>query len=229
MLLFDRPTARKLIVEILEEHPEGMTSDELRKEVKARFLEQGGNWTDELDRPAGAASYLLWVNIVAWALVNLGKEGRFTPDLPRNFYKLDDCAAVNETVGNAEDECVEEAIEDLNRPIGETYLGIHDAMVVGEGLQVVYAYAYPGMEDRLKIGSSITDPVKRIMEQLGTSSPAWPKVKVLFKCDHARRLEGLLHRWLDELGRRVDAPGREWFRVSVDELRQIVERVKAPL
>lgn len=229
MLLFDRPTAKKLIVEILQEHPEGMTSDELRKEVKARFLKQGGNWTDELDRAAGSASYLLWVNIVAWALVNLGKEGRFTPGLPRNFYKLNDCAAVNEIVDNAEDECVEEALEDLTKPLGETYLGIHDAMVVGEGPQVVYAYAYPGMEDRLKIGSSITDPVKRIMEQLGTSSPAWPKVKVLFKCDHARRLEGLLHRWLDELGRRVDAPGREWFRVSVDELRQIVERVKAPL
>jgi T5orf172 domain-containing protein len=229
MLLFDRPTVKKLIVEILQEHPEGMTSDELRKEVKARFLKQGGNWTDDLDRPAGSASYLLWVNIVAWALVGLGKEGRFIPDLPRHFYKLQDYSSVGEPLTNAEnDEDLEEVQRELSSPL-EGYLGIHEAIVVGEGPQVVYAYAYPGLEDRLKVGSTNGDPAKRIMQQLGTSSPAWPKVKVLFRCEHAQRLESLLHGWLDELRRRIDAPGHEWFRVSAQELIEMVERVKAPL
>lgn len=229
MLLFDRPTVKKLIVEILQEHPEGMTSDELRKEVKARFLKQGGNWTDDLDRPAGSASYLLWVNIVAWALVALGKEGRFILDLPRHFYKLDDYASVGRSIEDPQiSEDLEEAQQEISSPF-ETYLGIHEAIVVGEGPQVVYAYAYPGLEDRLKVGATNGDPAKRIMQQLGTSSPAWPKVKVLFRCDHAQRLESLLHRWLDELRRRIDAPGHEWFRVTVQELIEMVERVKAPL
>ena len=86
MLLFDRPTVKKLIVEILQEHPEGMTSDELRKEVKARFLQQGGNWTDDLDCPAGGT--YRWVNTVAFGLSELQQEGCFAPDLPRKFYRL---------------------------------------------------------------------------------------------------------------------------------------------
>ncbi|MGZ9020982.1 MAG: GIY-YIG nuclease family protein [Rhodoplanes sp.] len=93
----------------------------------------------------------------------------------------------------------------------------------------MYVYAYPGLEDRLKVGSTNGDPAKHIMQQLGTSSPAWPKVKVLFRCERAQRLESLLHDWLDELGRRIDAPGHEWFRVTVQELIEMVGRVKAPL
>lgn len=230
--MFDEATVRRLVAAILTEHPEGLTSAALREAVKTRYLAEGGTWTADLDARAGAARQQRWVNVVAWVLARWRASGRFEVDQPVGFYRMRaapteaDRLQVEGGVAATAPEIDAIASELLLSPAD--LLAADQARVVGDGREAVYAYQYPGLEDRLKIGAASRDPVERIMQQLGTASPAWPRLCLLIRCDNARRLESLIHRWLDELGRRIDAQGREWFRVTVSELEALHGRIRAP-
>lgn len=172
-----------LILESLAENPDGMTTEELREAVKELFLRRGGVWPGELDERLKSGTPR-WVNLVAWGLARLRQEGRFSADLPKGFYRLNDGASPQAATDDPSEGDVEEASEELAIAPYEV-LGMAGATVIGDGPETVYAYTYPGLEDRLKIGFATQDPGWRIMKQLGTSSPAWPRVKIIIRCDNA--------------------------------------------
>ena len=60
---------------------------------------------------------------------------------------------------------------------------------LGAGKKSVYAYGYGCAPDRLKIGKTDNDAVKRIAEQIKTSTPDKPRLMLEYKTDHPGTLE----------------------------------------
>ena len=102
---------------------------------------------------------------------------------------------------------------------------------IGDGNSSVYAYYYPKYRKNgeadfpIKIGRSIDYP-DRIKAQT-TGMPEKPEVSVVWRTDQPEAAERLLHGLLKFRGKhKLDAPGREWFRTSPDEIRQIIECIQ---
>jgi len=91
----------------------------------------------------------------------------------------------------------------------------------GEGLQSVYVYGYVFAPDRLKIGKSEGDPVKRIASQITTATPGKPTVYLIFHTDDCHNLEKALHRVLNFRKQKVAGGGDEWFHTNCEELIEI--------
>lgn len=95
----------------------------------------------------------------------------------------------------------------------------------GEGGQAVYAYGYDGAPDRLKIGSAMDDPVARVAAQISTGTPDRPVLHLVIRTHDCRALERAMHAILRLRGRRVEGGGAEWFRVSLEEVLDLHERI----
>ena len=102
---------------------------------------------------------------------------------------------------------------------------------IGDGNSSVYAYYYPKYRENgeadfpIKIGRSIDYP-DRIKAQT-TGMPEKPEVSIVWRTDRPEAAERLLHELLKFRGKhKLDAPGREWFRTSPDEIRQIIECIQ---
>ena len=104
---------------------------------------------------------------------------------------------------------------------------------IGDGSSYVYAYYYPeyrkkrGGSFKIKVGRSV-DYRGRIADQSrATGMPEEIEVAVLWRTDKPEAAEKLLHDHLKFRGKHVpDAPGREWFLTSPDEIRQIIECIQ---
>jgi hypothetical protein len=103
-----------------------------------------------------------------------------------------------------------------------------DVIRVGEGTGVVYAYGYRCIPDRLKVGSTDSDPVQRIAAQISTSTPDKPVLLLEIKTDRCRSLERAIHAVLESRGQKIEGGGTEWFKTHRDELTAIYQFV-APL
>ena len=107
---------------------------------------------------------------------------------------------------------------------------------IGEGSSYVYAYYYPayrmlaeknGETDfQIKVGRS-TDYQERVGTQSRTTGmPEEPEVAVVWRTDRPEAAEKVLHGHLEFRGKRLpDAPGKEWFLTSPDEIKQIIESI----
>jgi hypothetical protein len=97
---------------------------------------------------------------------------------------------------------------------------------VGKGTGAVYAYRYPDVPGLLKIGShQYSNGVKaRVGEQLTAASPGWPEISLVIYTDEPQRLESQIHRELS--ASKVDGPGREWFRTTVERVLQIHQQAR---
>ncbi len=91
----------------------------------------------------------------------------------------------------------------------------------GSGSQFVYAYGYRCAPDRLKIGRSEGDVIKRIASQIATGTPDKPALFLTIKTDHCRSLERAIHSVLEVHGRKVSGGGDEWYRTTCQEVMQI--------
>ena len=104
---------------------------------------------------------------------------------------------------------------------------------IGDGRRYVYAYYYPGyrksgeVEFPIKIGRSIKYRERIETQSRATGMPEEPEVAVVWRTDNPEEAEKLLHGLLKLRGKHLpDAPGREWFRTSPDEIRQIIESIQ---
>ncbi len=102
---------------------------------------------------------------------------------------------------------------------------------IGNGSKYVYAYYYPRYREKgeadflIKIGRA-NDYPERIKAQT-TEIPEEAEVSVVWRTDQPEAAEKLLHGLLTFRGKHVlDAPGREWFRTSPHEIRQIIECIQ---
>ncbi len=96
-----------------------------------------------------------------------------------------------------------------------------DVIEVGSGEKAVYAYGYRCAPDRLKIGRSDVDVVRRVAQQIATGTPDKPSLFLVVRTDNARALEMLLHGTLQLRGRKILGGGDEWYVTSRQELIQI--------
>lgn len=105
---------------------------------------------------------------------------------------------------------------------------------MGEGKESVYVYYFPAYRDQaaylnretwpMKVGMTVSELKPRIRDQVGTAMPERPIVGLIYRTPAASNAEKLLHSTLEARGRRlVDAPGKEWFMTSLNEVREILE------
>jgi T5orf172 domain len=104
-----------------------------------------------------------------------------------------------------------------------------DALKIGSGGRVVYAYGYECAPDRLKIGLTEGDTVQRIAAQIGTSTPDKPVLKLEIRTHDCSSLERAIHAILKYRGRKIEGGGAEWFKVTREEIVEIYEAVSAQL
>lgn len=95
---------------------------------------------------------------------------------------------------------------------------VSDVVRLGDGSKIVYAYGYPCVPDRLKIGMTNGDTVQRIAAQIGTSTPDRPMLLLEIRTHDCNALERAIHVTLEYHGRRVVGGGKEWFRASRAEV-----------
>ena len=89
--------------------------------------------------------------------------------------------------------------------------------------QYVYVLSNPSMPGLLKVGYSKNNPHKRVKQlDRSTSIPTGFKVEWSYPCYNAIQLEGEVHKVLDSY--RVNR-GREFFRISLQEVKETVERL----
>lgn len=107
---------------------------------------------------------------------------------------------------------------------------------IGEGSSYVYAYYYPAYRMLAEKNGETDFPVKvgrstDYQERIGTQSratgmPEEPEVAVVWRTDKPEAAERMLHGHLEFRGKRLpDAPGKEWFLTSSDEIRKIIESI----
>ena len=108
--------------------------------------------------------------------------------------------------------------------------------ILGTGSKAVYVYYYDvycelarinGEESwPCKIGRTDCDPIQRIISQAGTCYPELPHVALIIYCDDSNALETTFHNIMKFKGRwMADAPGKEWFMTSPDEIKAIYTSV----
>lgn len=125
-----------------------------------------------------------------------------------------------------------EAVEEIVA-IKDTEEGTYSAdKKIGEGKNAVYVYYYDCYKElslllekdvwQCKIGRTDVDPIGRVFSQAGTCYPELPHLALVIYCDDSSTLERALHniliirkRWIS------NAPGKEWFMTSPEEIESI--------
>ena len=91
------------------------------------------------------------------------------------------------------------------------------------GKQFVYVLSNPSMPELLKIGYTAKAIDKRISQLNSSTSVAEGfHCEWMFPCYNAVQLEGEVHKYLDSF--RVNR-GREFFRITLEEARDVIERL----
>ena len=103
---------------------------------------------------------------------------------------------------------------------------------IGVGENSVYIYYYDAYKKlaeaqgknvwECKIGRTDVDSISRVIGQAGTCYPELPHIAIVFYCDDSHLLEKALHSVLKMKKRWIaDAPGKEWFITSPEEVEKI--------
>ena len=92
-----------------------------------------------------------------------------------------------------------------------------------EGDEWVYILTNPVMEGMVKIGYTKLDPFERAAQvSRGTGVPLGYEVEWAYKCYKGERIEKEVHKYFKK--QRV-SPTREFFRVTLEEAKQIIEQI----
>ena len=125
-----------------------------------------------------------------------------------------------------------ESVDDENANSEEPDL--EPERTIGSGKDSVYLYYYPAYQ-RLaelegeevwpcKIGKTTRNAISRITSQTRTALPEYPKVGLVIKTDKLKLMETTIQNILKLQGKqKQDAPGREWFITSPNEVEQVYE------
>lgn len=108
--------------------------------------------------------------------------------------------------------------------------------ILGAGPNAVYVYYYDVYFELAKIngesswpckiGRTDHNPIQRIIGQAGTCYPELPHIALIIYCDDSNVLEAVFHNIMKVKGLwMADAPGKEWFITSPDEIKAIYASV----
>jgi hypothetical protein len=101
-----------------------------------------------------------------------------------------------------------------------------DVLRLGEGQSIVYAYGYRCAPDRLKIGLTTGDTIQRIVAQISTSTPDKPILLLEIRTHDCSSLERAIHAILEYRGAKITGGGKEWFKVSRDQVITIYQSIE---
>jgi hypothetical protein len=131
------------------------------------------------------------------------------------YLHLSDTAAGPEEISESQAlDAVEEAVD------------TSDVVRLGVGQSIVYAYGYRCAPDRLKVGLTEGDTVARIMAQINTSTPDKPVLVLEIRTHDCNSLERAIHSILAYRGSKIVGAGKEWFKVSRDEVITIYHSIE---
>ena len=110
--------------------------------------------------------------------------------------------------------------------------------VLGSGGGAVYVYYFDiykklaNLEEEVswpcKVGMTDRDAISRVISQAGTAYPELPHIALVLKTDTPRELETALHAALKFKKRHMtDAPGKEWFQTTPEEVESLYEGLAA--
>lgn len=92
-----------------------------------------------------------------------------------------------------------------------------------DGDEWVYILTNPAIEGMVKIGYTTTDPHTRALQiSRGTGVPLGYEVAWAYKCYKGEKIEKEVHKYFKK--QRV-SPTREFFRVTLEEAKQIIEKI----
>ncbi|MEU5759852.1 GIY-YIG nuclease family protein [Nocardia sp. NPDC047648] len=123
--------------------------------------------------------------------------------------------------------------DDLAEEIEETFLDeLPYEAVLGTGSESIYAYYFPTYRKLaeatgesiwpIKVGRTSGDVASRVLSQVGTALPEIPIIALVYRTEHSVSVEAMIHGVFVMRGRKVDAPGAEWFSTSPDELIDLI-------
>ena len=99
---------------------------------------------------------------------------------------------------------------------------------LGKGNNSVYVYYYPAYRRLAEYeGKELwACKISRVKPQVRTEIPEPPEIKFFFKTDDPENLEQTLHNILKFRGKHIaDAPGKEWFMTSPNEIEGIYNNI----
>ena len=104
------------------------------------------------------------------------------------------------------------------------YTGKKRGLFIGrDGDEWVYILTNPAIPGMIKIGYTRLDPFERAIQvSRGTGVPMGYEVEWAYKCYKGERIEKEVHKYFKK--ERV-SPTREFFRVTLDEAKQIIEQI----
>lgn len=156
------------------------------------------------------ADVLAWARSVGMSPSEIAEDR----DLPHRALAL--LEAGGGTASPADDVEVREAERDVESSVDTT-----SVTRLGAGNGSVYAYGYACVPDRLKIGRTTGDVVRRIVSQINESTPDRPVLHLVLATGSPGALERALHGALVLRDRKADGGGTEWYRTTVDEIQAI--------
>lgn len=103
---------------------------------------------------------------------------------------------------------------------------------IGNGNSSIYVYYYDSYKElavikgtnswECKIGRTDVEPIGRILSQAGTCYPELPHIALIVYCDDSALLEKTIHNILKMKQKWIpDAPGKEWFNTSPEEIEEL--------
>ncbi|MFO1129741.1 MAG: GIY-YIG nuclease family protein [Rhodospirillales bacterium] len=158
------------------------------------------------------ADVLAWAQSVGMSPQDIA-EDRYL-DLPQRTLEL---LGTGQGIGSPPDDAeIQEAVREVQSSVDTT-----NVIRLGEGNELVYVYGYACAPDRLKIGRTKNDVVKRIFDQINASTPDRPILRLVLSTSNPGALERALHGALILRARRVEGGGREWYRTTVAEILEL--------
>lgn len=113
------------------------------------------------------------------------------------------------------------------------FYDLDETRIVGRGIDEVYAYTFRSSmkeaedsgksEYPMKIGytSGLDGALQRIIGQFPAAISDDACVQFIGRCTEGRKVEGGIHKFIRDAGRKLDAPGREWFLTTAEEVEQL--------
>jgi hypothetical protein len=175
-----------------------------------KWIKAYNSTDDEGEREKAAhklADVLAWAGTVGVSPSEIA-EGR---DLPHRALEL--LKAGSGLTSPADEAEVREAEREIECSVDTT-----GVTRLGEGIGSVYPYGYACAPDRLKIGRTDRNVVRRIVDQISESTPDRPVLHLVLATSSPGALERALHGALVLRNRAIEGGGKEWYRTTVDEI-----------
>ena len=172
----------------------------------------------------GICNYKSYVSQFKKASLTLRKKGYSLDNVSYGVWRLNDTNKTYDGFWGDSDK------QTINSEFAE------NTKEIGSGDETIYVYYYPTYRKYAllkgesmwycKVGMTTKNLWDRIYSQSTTCFPEEPFVALIIKCNDAHKLEQTIHNILKMKNKWIEnAPGKEWFLTSPDEVKKIYESI----